>query len=73
VGTANTSACFVKTRAFPDSLYAIDLRQSLLDLVGDQHIVTRRPISRQRPKYMHATIEPVLQEVFSVCFTYIHC
>jgi hypothetical protein len=29
-------------------------------------IVTCRPISRQRPKYAHATIEKVLEEVFSM-------
>jgi hypothetical protein len=28
--------------------------------------VTCRAISRQRPKYMHATIEKVLQELFSM-------
>jgi hypothetical protein len=28
--------------------------------------VTCRPISRQRPNYVHTTIEPALQEVFSV-------
>jgi hypothetical protein len=37
------------------------------------HIVTCRPISRQRPKYAHATIEPLLQEGFSIWFSYIHC
>jgi hypothetical protein len=26
--------------------------------------VTRRPVSRQRPKYAHATIEKILQKVF---------
>jgi hypothetical protein len=31
------------------------------------HTVTYRPISRQRPKYVHTTIEKVLQEVFSIC------
>jgi hypothetical protein len=38
VGTANRgSACSVKTKAFPESLDTIDLRQSLLNLAGDQH------------------------------------
>jgi hypothetical protein len=36
-------------------------------------ILTCRPISRPRPKYAHATIEPVSQEMFSVWFTCIHC
>jgi plasmid maintenance system killer protein len=31
-----------------------------------KYIATWRPISRQRPKYVHATIEKVLQEVFSM-------
>jgi hypothetical protein len=35
--------------------------------------VTFRPISRQRPKYSHATIEPVSQEGFYMWFAYIHC
>jgi hypothetical protein len=41
VGTANRSARSVKTRAFPESLHAIDSMQSLLDLVDDQHIKAR--------------------------------
>jgi hypothetical protein len=32
----------------------------------DGTVVTCRPMSRQRPKYAHATIEKVLQEVFSM-------
>jgi hypothetical protein len=32
----------------------------------DKNIVTCGPISRQRPKYAHATIEKVLQEMFSM-------
>jgi hypothetical protein len=31
-------------------------------------IVTRRQFSRRHPKYAHATIEDVLQELFSMCF-----
>jgi hypothetical protein len=30
-------------------------------------------MSRQRPKYAHATIEPVSREGFSMWFAYIHC
>jgi hypothetical protein len=30
------------------------------------YIVACRPISRQHPKYAHATIEKILEEVFSV-------
>jgi hypothetical protein len=30
------------------------------------HLVTCRPISRQRSKYAHATIKKVLQELFSI-------
>jgi hypothetical protein len=33
---------------------------------GFQYAVTCRPISWQRPKYAHATIQRVLQEVFSM-------
>jgi hypothetical protein len=33
-----------------------------------RYIVTCRPISRQRPKYEHATTEPVSQELFSMWF-----
>jgi hypothetical protein len=32
-----------------------------------QNIATCRPISRQRPKYPHAKIEKVLEEMLSVC------
>jgi hypothetical protein len=35
-----------------------------------KHTVTCRPISRQFPKYVHATVS---QEGFSMWFTYIHC
>jgi hypothetical protein len=34
-----------------------------------EYIVTCRHISRQRPKYEHATIERVLEEVFSTWST----
>jgi hypothetical protein len=36
------------------------------NIQADKNIVKCRPSSKQRPKYMHATIEKAMQEVFSM-------
>jgi hypothetical protein len=44
------------------------LRLKIIKAESDDYIVYYRPISRQHPKYTHATIEKVLGEVFSMWF-----
>jgi hypothetical protein len=59
--------CFKATQCFVTSYWnlRIFLYQLKLNINADhRNIVTCRPISRQRPKYTHTTIEKVLQEVF---------
>jgi hypothetical protein len=49
----------------------IDLNPSKAEFFLN-NIVTCRPISRQRPKYADATIEPEPQEAFPMWFAYIY-
>jgi hypothetical protein len=71
-----TATCFALELAYfhgKDAQYyeilwssGVYLLTNKVEIVTDNNIVTCRPISRQRPKYAHATIEPMLQEQFSM-------
>jgi hypothetical protein len=44
-----------------------------MDVFNINTFVTCSPVSRQRPKYAHATMEPVSQQMFSMWSAYVHC
>jgi hypothetical protein len=68
-----SALCLYKHVALTLTPTAVNSREPKLDHVKPRQwpctpsdTVTCRPISRQRPKYAHATIEKILQELFSM-------